>query len=400
MKKDYNMEIIKPVDVDDGVRLYAFPYENIEKIPRKITQPNTFYTSEAKSIPHPARTFAVDSKDDIVFKGFPNCVQTTTDKFELRGDISDWKIYKCHEGTIINVFYADNRWFTATSKRLDAFNSRWVSTKESFGERFSLGVKSFLETFNYDYDTLETSFYDKFLDKARKYCFILEPNAEERIVCQPKMAGINVYHLCTFDEDNVPDFDDEIKICGWISFPTHDKIDSDITDSAALLDYTDALDEKEYQGVICYFNGYMIKILSRKYARLYALRGSEKSLKYAYLKLRCDRERCDAFKALYADFDYDGLENDIYKCCKFLFEKYYDVYVYKTSEMPRNKYVKRCLLELHNVYMKNNRIALTLNSCLELMSVKYSLCNKALNEFYKYEKSKKRRGERSKMDVE
>lgn len=61
----------------------------------------------------------------------------------LEDDIFDDKLLEdelyiesAFEGTLIRVFYAENKWNVSTKKMIDAYNARWVSTK-SFGELFS-----------------------------------------------------------------------------------------------------------------------------------------------------------------------------------------------------------------------------------------------------------------------
>jgi len=70
----------------------------------------------------------------IVCYTFDKCLEDENlDMKLLEGELY---VEPAFEGTLIRVYYAENKWNLSTKKMIDAYNAKWISSK-SFGELFS-----------------------------------------------------------------------------------------------------------------------------------------------------------------------------------------------------------------------------------------------------------------------
>ena len=70
----------------------------------------------------------------IVCYTFDKCLEDENlDMKLLEGELY---VEPAFEGTLIRVYYAENKWNISTKKMIDAYNAKWISSK-SFGELFS-----------------------------------------------------------------------------------------------------------------------------------------------------------------------------------------------------------------------------------------------------------------------
>ncbi len=153
---------------------------------------NSEYTT-SKSDMSTFRSVACEQSDDGVctklFVGLPCHIELneeTVNETEL--DLTDCTTMISIEGTIIRAFYAADRWFTSTNRKLDAFKSKWASKRETFGERFCKAVRKLKcmaddDIVNKSDEFVLNEFYEK-LGRDRQHMFILKASEEERIVCK------------------------------------------------------------------------------------------------------------------------------------------------------------------------------------------------------------------------
>ncbi len=75
----------------------------------------------------------------MILQGFPYSNEQIITEKSTEEEISflyknnDWTITEAIEGTLIRIFYFNDKWIITTHRKLDAFKSKWGSEK-SFGD--------------------------------------------------------------------------------------------------------------------------------------------------------------------------------------------------------------------------------------------------------------------------
>lgn len=137
----------------------------------------------------------------------PIC-NTEAMNYLLKNSNINKEIYKCYEGTLLSLFYFNNKWYLSTRRCLDSNNSLWNDI--SHYDMFNDILKS------------EHSTFDDFTSKLNKnYCyyFILIHHKNKNIVNYEKTFGKNYMKLClafirenkTQNEISVNDFNNIYK---------------------------------------------------------------------------------------------------------------------------------------------------------------------------------------------
>lgn len=344
------------------------------------------------------RQFSVfrDAKTDkIIVRGFPRSQEYVGKEFKDQIyrhqyiDVTAFKIYESLEGTIIRVFYYGDKWFTATSSKLDAFKSKWASIRKTFGEHFQEKICYYTNF------TCLDDFYAT-LDKSKRYLFLLSPTEEERIVC----TNDSVYLIGTEDsETHIIDFDAQIEN---ISKPRRIY---ELTTYDDVIKYVEK--QQHYslaQGILMfrYLPNYKvcekfgtvteelppildsIKVISSEYQTRYNIRNNVPSLRFRYLQMRGNGLDFDDFvvccyphmrdftknigeeieKGNGADLDLffemyphmrdvaKKIEETIYKICDNLHKLYLKIYIEKNSFVNCTPEESMALKIIHDVYLK------------------------------------------------
>lgn len=299
----------------------------------------------------------------LIVKTFPYGYEYTYKDYdtlaENYGDLSQYTIFPSYEGTLIRVFYHNNKWYTSTHRRLDAFRSKWAS-KKSYGLHF-------IEALEYEYST-NPQFKSKFnnpptrrnileqfyktLDKTYQYTFLLQNSIHNSIVCRD-VVNPRVFHVGTFINGRVS-FEVDIGVSrpSPLSFDTLDK----------LIDYVEELDIGKLQGVIMYSGEKYIKILNHRYKYYFGLRGNEPSLKFRYLQVRNDDGLRNEYITMYEDHiaDFQVYEDTIHELIKHIFNAYLNRFIHKKHVvLPVEEY--QVLKECHSWHVSdrsNNHISI------------------------------------------
>jgi hypothetical protein len=279
----------------------------------------------------------VFNKDKLVLKAFSYNPDYTASDYEYlqktHPDVSKHIFFDSCEGSLIRIFYASDKWFVSTHRRLNAFKSKWAS-RISFGEYFCRSLE-------YEYSTQDVfkqrilssplestnnkaSILDKFistLDKGTQYMFLLQNNKDNRIVCDAPEYP-RVFHVGTFLADT-----NELDLDVRVDLPYPEQR------SFATMD-----DVFEYvENTI----DYQIKIMNQAYNTYFKLRGNESSIKNRYLQIRMDQDKKNDFQELYPNYlkDFDMYENIIYEIAVQVFNAYMNRYIHKKHvTMPPEEY--------------------------------------------------------------
>ena len=290
-----------------------------------------------------------------------------------------------HEGSLLRVFFAKNKWYISTHRKLDAFRSKWGG-RQSFGELFRDSLeaeykengdfKSRIDGAEPTTDPIYTlnpgsaeaeslqHVLPRFLstlDKSKCYCFIVRNTVENRIVCQPPERS-TLYHVGTFSMEDPTYFtlpsdgttDDNIGIPGpnTHTFSSWDEV----------FDNVGRINEDDLQGIIAFSGSNHIKILNPEYKRLFNIRGNEPSIKYRYLQVRMQKETTDELYRLYPRYTdtFEEYENQLYKIAKSIYDSYVQRFIKKKYvTLPREEYqVMRSCHSWHLEDRAKNRISL------------------------------------------
>lgn len=298
----------------------------------------------------------------IILQAFPYTLEynhTETDIISEKIDLAKCNFYDAYEGSLIRLFYFDNKWYMCTHRKLNAFRSKWAS-KESFGAGFVSALERYYNT-NNDFKSLlgdisSTSVYDKFLDTLdtkNQYMFLLTNNIENRIVCLVKDYP-SIYHVGTFINGSL----DINHTCG-LEMPKKHTFSS-VTE---MVKFVEDIDIRRLQGIICYTeNNVQLKIINKEYQDFFKARGNEPSIKFRYLQIRMNKKTSDMLHYLYPTKikEFENIENILYEISKNIYESYVQRFIKRRFvSVPKEEYnvIKECH-KWHETDRINNRINL------------------------------------------
>lgn len=324
--------------------------------------------------------------ETLIFKGFPFSTEITDEEAEsfLDGfDLTQYEIFECLEGTIIRVFFYNDKFWTTTSKRLDAFKSKWASIRTYFGQSFAQQLRKLVDWSVDDDREFLKMFYEKYLDKKKRYCFILRSSEEERIVCDANLIP-GVTYLCNETDSHVMDFSDQIQLDDTF-FPKSKRISGLETGQQAAEYVRNHTHFTVSQGIILFKqngeNLESIKIMSKEYAVRFNLRGNESSLKFRYLQLRQTSYDLDLFFEMYPQIRSKAkqIEENIWKICQKLHDLYVKYYI-RNESVSLQKEEMRALKTIHDTY-RETREKTTATRINDILTSQPATClNKLIKE--------------------
>jgi len=273
----------------------------------------------------------------------------------LENNFNDLKLYVSEEGTLLRLFYLNNRWYTSTFKKFDAFKSKWAS-RQTFGQLFIQALYQQSQTNkklkkSLGDDVTIDNVYKKFLDTLstdKQYVFLLRNDIENRVVCYTEEKP-TMYYVTTIENNQL--LQENINIDGvkQLQFKNIDEMFS----------YVDINNYNLNQGVIAFApNGYQYKILHNDYIKLFNMRGNQPSIKYRYLQIRQDRVGVDMFYYLYPLYIplFKEYEDILFQISKDIHELYMNRFVKKlwtVIDPIKFTIVKKCH-EWHKTNKKRN----------------------------------------------
>ncbi len=244
------------------------------------------------------------------------------------------KFLEAYEGTLLRVFFYDNKWYISTCRKLDAFKSKWGGNK-SFGELFE--------------DFVEQSFTDfcKELDETKVYCYVLRTYNKNRIVCNgyetPDLFLVGTYDNGDFDKFN-------FEKC---TVPLVHNINT-MDDLKA---HMKKIDPSKLQGVILMNEkGECVKVMKHEYVEAFKLRGNQPNILLRYIELQQEGNpiKVETFYNMYPEQKslISGFTDVIDDICYYVFRKYRNRFIRKqVSIVPSDLYY--IIRELHDSYLKD-----------------------------------------------
>jgi hypothetical protein len=282
-------------------------------------------------------------QNKLVCKTFPYTQEFSTeqkDEINQYLDNGEWKFYPSYEGTIIRIVNdVDNgNRFIATHKKINAFDSRWGSSK-SFGELFQESIQEhYMNTNNIElYDIFET--FINSLSKDKHHTFLLCSNLDTRMVCS---RDGEVFYVGSFDASTnefVGFTEDVSKFCGVIK-----ELDT-VKNTDNVIDYVDDINPLLCQGIIAVrqdkFEAF--KVMNGYYTSLARLRNNNPNLMMRYLELYLTKsDLLEEFTIFFSNM------NDSFKYIENTFIKL----VFLLQNIYKKRYIQRAYVHttpvLHN----------------------------------------------------
>ena len=271
----------------------------------------------------------------------------------LLKELDKCTIFRSEEGTLLRLFFDEHRWILSTHKRINAFDSKWSSSK-SFGELFlDALIYYFTEGEGKGKLNIELpdDVFDQFcnrLDTKYVYTFLLRTNQDTKIVCDPPEFP-TVYFAGLFEQGK------------WTSGnPTllHAPEQKTFTSIEELEAYVEAVNPLEHQGVIVILpDGTTIKVVNPLCLRYKLVRGSEPDVRMSYFRLRKSDDDLKLFQKLFPRVNVEKMEEELFTMAKYLHRMYVRRYIKKqfTTIHPTLFYVMKqahawhCLDRSHNI---------------------------------------------------
>jgi len=275
------------------------------------------------------RGYIYDISNNLVCSSFSYTpeyiVHAHQDKYApLLTDLDQCTVYKSEEGSLLRLFFDRNQWTLSTHKRINAFDSKWSSSR-SFGELFMDALIHFF-TVGAGKDTLTFEKPDELLDRfcdsldpSYVHTFLLRTNQDTKIVCSPPEHP-TVYFAGWFK--------DGVWSEGSSVLPTPTKLTfSNVTE---LETYVENVNPLEHQGVIVILpDRTTIKIVSPLSMTYKTIRGSEPDITAAYFRLRKSKEEMDIFYTLFPRVNTQRLDDEVFALVKYLHRMYVRRYITK-----------------------------------------------------------------------
>jgi hypothetical protein len=271
---------------------------------------------------------------EIVCYSFDKCSDSTT-IFDASViiDFDDLYIEKSLEGTLIRLYYYNNKWNLSTKKCIDASKSKWLSEK-NFTQLFNECIQ------NYNImDNLNTSYC---------YSFIITHPENNIIVIYTTPI---VYHVSTRDMTTLNEIDVKIGLPKNERLPV---MKSDLNIMLSQISSAIDLTNEGYLFIDTNFNRWKIKTEIYKYVR--NLWGNSNNRFYRYLELRKDNNLLHEYIKY---FDYDRHTFIKYETkISTLAENILKIYVSKhiTKDEPPMKtpyFFAKIIYKLHGDYYKD-----------------------------------------------
>jgi len=269
------------------------------------------------------RGLIYDDENNLVCSSYsytPEFTLEDKEKYEpLLHDLSSCAIFRSEEGTLLRLFFDDNRWKLSTHKRINAFDSKWSSNK-SFGDLFMEALEYYFTHEGKEKMEVESTkdLFDQFcntLDRNFNFTFLLRTNHQTKIVCdQPEHP--TVFFAGFFQKDGL-----------WCDgnptlIPSPKRLE--FASLEELETYVQNVNPFEHQGVIIMLPDRLttIKIISSMNMKYKQIRGCEPDITMAYFRVRKSKTDVDVFTRIFRNVNTNRIEESIYNVAKYIHKMY------------------------------------------------------------------------------
>jgi hypothetical protein len=199
--------------------------------------------------------------------------------------ICTYSIFPSEEGTLLRVYFFNDKWFISTHRKIDAFKSHWGSG-DSFGEIFLNCIGRSMDEFT------------STLDKFNVYFFLIRNTKDNRLVSYPPSVP-TVYHIGTLLHNET--------FTTTLSIDVPKQQEMAFTSIKEICEFVKTCDPLKTQGIILFSNngsGKNIKIVTSRYQNYNRIRNNEPNLTFRFIQLWKDRQLpiFTTFLELYPEF--------------------------------------------------------------------------------------------------
>ena len=252
-----------------------------------------------------------------------DCLRYIEDFNKLKS-ISDISFEKYYDGTLIKVYYYDNKWNYSTNGYIDAFQSYWLS-KKSFGELFK--------------ECINLNFENK-LDKKNCYTFILIHPDNRHIVNNTEKK---IIHISTRNLETLKEIEHEIEI----NKPEKFDIDIETVEkNINTMNYSTP-------GYIVSDGKYKYILTNAEFNKVKKIRGNNNNIDKICIEniLKTDKTILKYYPEFINSYEINKVKVD--ELVKTLFILYRERHMYKNFKTlpPRIHYI---INNIHKSYKKNN----------------------------------------------
>lgn len=250
-----------------------------------------------------------------------------------------FRVEYCEDGTVMRLYNYKNKWYTATTKCMDARDSYWSSDK-TFDDMF--------------WEIFDRTYLDQ-LDINYTYVFILL-HSENRIVV--KHNRNNIVYISRINNENMEEDYRNIFPFAWrprvIPYFNLDDMDNYYWPQkrGVLIKVREQTQMNKYTWT-------MYKIDFDKYALIKEVRGNVPNIKMRYLELLGDEESTKQrdLEKYYSENKkmFEDIRKEIFKIVKMIHQLYVDSHIKRTIQVTEEHMFYRTLRQLHAQYKTTNK---------------------------------------------
>jgi hypothetical protein len=296
--------------------------------------------------------------DLLAAVGFPFTPRYTPEKdfpqLEKELDLQKYRIFDSYEGTVLYLKYIDNGWNIHTSKKINAFYSRWVDPL-SFGKIFETSILHEYED-NPDFKSLvgddvkDNGVFKAFLetlDKKLEYAFIVKSFRDNVVLCScDKQREASVF---------LGVFDGEFKFTPSVNldYPFLKPTERVIDNLPDLMDYVEDCDINKIQGVVLFdeSTGEFIKIINGFYKYVQDIRGKSTRLTLSYIKSRRNKKDNSLLRKYFPNHElYSSIDREINRLALDIKESYIKRYIQRQN-IVLDQFVYKIMESIHSLYI-------------------------------------------------
>ncbi len=273
--------------------------------------------------------------------------------------------YKSYEGSLLRVWYHNDKWNVSTYRRLDAFKSRWGSNS-TYGQLFVqmlyenvLNIETAIGR-ELNKDEILESYFDT-LDKNQIYIFQIRNGSQNRIACKGS-GKPELYFIGCFEKDTWSFSNDMSEKLG-IPLPERVQYES-MEDIMRLINNPEWMKLDEFQGILFLDpKGKLTKMVPDVYLEKSKLRANVPNvlLRYAQLQIESrqtnNTEELNKFMELYEDqkSEFNDFDRVIKLIIKNIAKNYVNRFVHRqTVVVPNEQFfvMKNC----HQLHVSTKKI--------------------------------------------
>lgn len=277
--------------------------------------------------------------------------------FIENNNIEDVTISEFIEGTMVNLFWNNNKWEISTKSSVGGNVSFFTVEKTLFARKentFRYMFEDCLKHYNKNL-TIDT-FLDINNNEIKNCCFsFVMQHPTNRIVVpftEPNIYLVAIYNINNLNVTRV-NITDNLKsqLPEFIKYP---KIYENYKSYEELVGYFDMCDYKTVGIMITNKNTFdRTKIRNKNYEKVKFLRGNQPKLQYRYLMLRQTKQITEYLTYYPEQKDhFDTFRNQVQEFTKDLYNEYVKCFIQRNTPFKMCKYhLKHHMQNLHNIYL-------------------------------------------------